>query len=84
MSSFVCSIILNFPNWGCSKSGRKCCILVWRLQICVSGHVLATFHASLVELGLGVVRGSGPKFASGDVLTVGRERLEGGVRRNLF
>lgn len=70
MSSFVYSDLLNFSNWVCSKSGGKCSILVWRLQVCVSGDVLATFHVSLVELGLGVVRGGGTKFSSDDVLRV--------------
>lgn len=54
------------------------------IQICVSGHVLATFHASLVELGLEVGRGSGTNFVSGDVLSVYVERLEGELGGNLF
>lgn len=48
MSSCVYSRLLNFTNWWCSIAGGKCCILLWRFQICVSGDVLA--HNSLLMM----------------------------------
>lgn len=59
-------ILLLVIQFHCFSEG----IVSQFIQICVSGYLLAIFHASLVELGLEVGRSSGTKLISGHVLSV--------------